>query len=97
MNIKFLTISKHKRKVWVEVFWNTVLGFIVSYAATIVLGPYIVGVEFTHEISFTWTLVMTIISGIRGYVVRLYYSRKKYIAELRKELRDLRRTKRKGK
>ena len=80
-------LSKHKRIVWSESLWNTAIGFVVAYAFTVIVGPYILGEEVTHTTSFTWTLAMTIVSTIRGYLIRLYYSRKRYIKELRKELK----------
>lgn len=89
---KLFKISKHKKEVWVEQLYNTLIGSIVAYAATVTLGPYILGHGVTHETSLLWTLIMTIISVIRGYVIRLYYSRKRYIKQLKKELRDVKQT-----
>jgi archaellum biogenesis protein FlaJ (TadC family) len=90
--MKKLKLSKHKREVWVEQLNNTLIGSIVAYVATVALGPYILGHGVTHETSLLWTLIMTIISVLRGYIIRLYYSRKRYIKELRKELRDVKRS-----
>ena len=88
--MKILKISKHKRDVWKEALWNTAIGFVIAYSFTIVAGPYILGHGVTHETSFTWTLAMTVVSVIRGYLIRLYYSRKRYIKELRREISKLR-------
>lgn len=83
---KLLKISNHKKAVWHESLWNTFVGFIVAYAFTVIAGPYIIGQAITHETSMVWTLAMTVVSVIRGYFLRLYFSRKRYIKELRKEV-----------
>ena len=90
-------IPKHKREVISESIWNTAIGFIIAYSFTLVVGPYILGEAITHETSFTWTLAMTLVSVFRGYVIRLYFSRKRYIRTLRTEMFHLRRKLRKHK
>lgn len=94
--MKLFKVAKHKREVLKESLWNTAIGFIVAYSFTIVVGPYIIGEAITHETSLTWTLAMTGVSVIRGYLIRLYFSRKRYIKELRRDRAKLKRKLRKA-
>lgn len=97
MNKLLKKISKHKREVISESVWNTAIGFMIAYSFTVGLGPYILGAGITHETSLTWTLAMTVVSVARGYIIRLYFSRKRYIKTLRTEMFFLKRKLRKHK
>jgi hypothetical protein len=85
-------IQRHKREVLNESLWNTLIGFMIGYTFTIVVGPYLTGSNISHEASIVWTLAMTVLSVIRGYGVRLYFSRKRYIKTLRKEVLHLKKS-----
>lgn len=95
--LKKIKVPKHKKDVLLESLGNTAIGFVVAYAFTVIIGPYILGAAINHETSFTWTLAMTFVSIIRGYFIRLYYSRKRYIEQLRKELKVYKRKAKKAK
>ncbi|CAB4212291.1 hypothetical protein UFOVP1437_23 [uncultured Caudovirales phage] len=82
-------IKRYKREVIGESLWNTAIGFVLGYSATLIVGPYIIGSSISHEASILWTLFMTVVSVLRGYGVRLYFSRKRHIRELRKEVFQL--------
>jgi hypothetical protein len=79
-------IQRHKREALHESLCNTFVGFIIGYSFTVIIGPYILGAAVTHEASIVWTLAMTVLSVARGYAVRVYFSRKRYIVKLKKEL-----------
>lgn len=62
----------------IEAVTNTSVGFIISLAATFVIFP-LVGVESTGAKNIVITLFFTIISILRGYIVRRIFNKKQQI------------------
>ena len=63
-----------KKQSFLESITNTLVGFIISLAATFVIFP-IVGVASTGAKNIAITLFFTIISVLRGYVVRRFFNK----------------------
>ena len=62
-----------KYQSFIEANTNTSLGFIVAYILTYTVLP-LYGVEQSHSVSFQITLIYTIASIGRGYLVRRYFN-----------------------
>lgn len=60
-----------KRSMMIETLLNTFSGFVVSYAITTALLPYM---ETLGAMAITW--IFTIVSLIRSYVWRMIFNRK---------------------
>lgn len=65
-----------KRNSLIEAITNTAVGFCISLLATFIIFP-IVGVESTGTKNVIITLFFTVISIIRGYVLRRVFNKKK--------------------
>ena len=87
---KLFKIQTYKKTALKEQLWNTAIGFIVAYIVVQALGPIIFKTDISHSQNLSWTVVMTVVSIIRGYFVRLWFSRKHYIKALRTEVNLLR-------
>jgi len=60
-----------KRSMMIETLLNTFSGFVVSYAITCMLLPYM---ESLGAMAITW--IFTIVSLIRSYVWRMIFNKK---------------------
>ncbi len=65
-----------KRHSLIEAITNTAVGFIISLLSTFIIFP-IVGVESTGTKNIIITLFFTIISIIRGYILRRIFNKVK--------------------
>ena len=64
-----------KYQSFIEANTSTLVGFIVSYILSYTVLP-LYGVEQSHSVSFQITLIYTIASIVRGYLVRRYFNKK---------------------
>ena len=55
---------------------STIIGFIVSYILSYTVLP-LYGVEQSHSVSLQITMIYTVASIIRGYMVRRYFNKRK--------------------
>ena len=70
-------MSEHKRAAMIEAVVGTAVGFILGYLATLIIPPLLFDSHISPADSFWWTVIMTIISLLRGYYVRLFFSRRR--------------------
>lgn len=63
-----------KKQSFLEAITNTAVGFIISLAATFVIFP-VVGVQSTGLKNIVITLFFTVISILRGYVLRRFFNK----------------------
>jgi high-affinity Fe2+/Pb2+ permease len=64
-----------KKQSFIEAITNTVIGFLISLAATFFIFP-IVGIESTGYKNIIITLFFTVISILRSYVLRRFFNKK---------------------
>jgi ribosomal protein S27E len=67
-----------KKQSFFESLTNTAIGFIVSYASTFLIFP-LVGMQTSASTNLLITIYFTIISILRGYVIRRWFNKKKLI------------------
>lgn len=75
-----------RRHSFLEACLNTASGFVVSFTATFVVFPWMLGVQTTIEENFWITVFFTVISVIRSYLWRRAFN---YL-EARKEAKRIR-------
>lgn len=75
-----------KKQSLIESLTNTVIGFVISYASTFAILP-LVGLKTSAGTNLLITVYFTVISIIRGYVIRRWFNKPKSqpIEELVKE------------
>jgi len=61
----------------IEAITRTLIGFIVSLIVQLIIYP-IMGIQVTIEQNLTITTVFTIVSILRGYLVRRFFNKIKY-------------------
>lgn len=66
-------MNQSKLSSFVETCISTAIGFAVSYFITLVVLP-LYGFEVTHSQTFQMTMIFTVASIIRGYVVRRFFN-----------------------
>ena len=59
----------------IEAVLSTFLGFVISFISQLVFFP-IVGIEVTLAQNFILTVLFTLVSIIRTYIVRRYFNKK---------------------
>ena len=59
----------------IEASINTFLGFVIAFISQLVFFP-IVGIEVTLGQNFILTVLFTLVSIIRNYVIRRYFNKK---------------------
>ena len=64
-----------KKQSFIEALTNTGIGFLVSFASTFLIFP-LVGVKTNAGINLIITIYFTIISILRGYVLRRWFNKK---------------------
>ena len=64
-----------KKHSLIEACSNTAIGFVISYASTFIIFP-IVGIASSSTKNLVITLFFTVISIIRGYLVRRFFNGK---------------------
>lgn len=67
-----------KKQSFLESLTNTAVGFIISLASTFVIFP-LVGYESTPFKNLVVTVFFTVISIIRGYVIRRWFNKKLFL------------------
>ncbi len=73
INMKNTTQSK--KQSFLESMSSTGIGFIVSLVSTFIVFP-MVGIESNFKVNLQVTLYFTIISILRGYLVRRFFNKK---------------------
>lgn len=73
-----------KKHSFYEAFTNTAVGFVISLTATFAVFP-LVGMHATVKQNILVTLCFTVISIVRGYVIRRYFNNKKPIVVQNKD------------
>lgn len=58
-----------------ESLFNTVIGFVISYMSTFLIFP-IMGFDSDFSKNFIITIYFTIVSILRGYLVRRFFNNK---------------------
>lgn len=64
-----------KKQSFIESFTNTAIGFIISWASTFIIFPF-VGFESNPAKNLLITLYFTVISIARSYILRRFFNRK---------------------
>ena len=67
-------MKQTKLESFVEAFINTALGFVISYLTWIIIVVPLYHMELSHKDNLMITLIFTVVSVIRGYVVRRYFN-----------------------
>jgi hypothetical protein len=70
-------IMQSKKQSFIESFTNTLIGFVISLIATFIVLP-LFGIKSTFAQNLGITICFTIISIVRGYVIRRYFNKKNY-------------------
>jgi len=65
-----------KKQSFLEAITNTAIGFGISYASTFLIFP-LVGLKTSAGTNLLITIYFTVISIIRGYVIRRWFNKKK--------------------
>jgi len=65
-----------KKQSLIESLTNTAIGFVISYASTFLILP-LVGVQTSAGTNLVITIYFTVISILRGYVIRRWFNKKK--------------------
>lgn len=65
-----------KKESFIESASNTAVGFLVSYASTFLIFP-LMGFNSTGTQNLIITIYFTLVSILRGYVIRRYFNKKK--------------------
>ncbi len=60
-----------------EAIFNTFIGFVIAFISQLVFFP-IVGIEVTLAQNFILTVLFTLVSIIRGYIIRRYFNKKSH-------------------
>ncbi|PIB28897.1 hypothetical protein BFP77_08245 [Maribacter sp. 4U21] len=68
-------MGQSKRQSFFESLSNTAIGFIVSFASTFLIFP-LVGFESSGGKNLLITLYFTVVSILRGYVLRRYFNKR---------------------
>jgi predicted membrane protein len=68
-------MKQTKKQSLIESLTNTAVGFLISLAATFVIIP-LVGYASTFSKNLIVTLFFTVVSIVRGYVIRRYFNKK---------------------
>ena len=61
----------------IEASINTFIGFVIAFISQLVFFP-IVGIEVTLAQNFILTVLFTLVSISRGYLVRRYFNKKSH-------------------
>lgn len=69
------TVTQTKVQSFVESLANTSVGFGINYCANLVVLPWF-GFQVSYSQAALMGVVFTVISVVRGYVVRRYFNRK---------------------
>jgi hypothetical protein len=64
-----------KKNSLIESVTNTVIGFIISLLIQLIIYP-VMDIPVTFNQNITITLVFTIVSIIRGYIIRRFFTKK---------------------
>ncbi|TVZ55622.1 hypothetical protein OD91_0877 [Lutibacter sp. Hel_I_33_5] len=64
-----------KKQSFLESLTNTLVGFVISFAATFVIFP-LMGMQGSVAKNFLITVFFTVVSILRGYVIRRYFNSK---------------------
>ena len=64
-----------KKQSFIEASTNTAVGFVISLASTFVIFP-LVGFESSPSKNIVVTLFFTVVSIVRGYVIRRFFNKK---------------------
>ena len=67
-------MKQSKMQSFSEVLWSTAIGYLVSLLSLFVILP-ILGIESTMNKNMILTLYFTVVSVIRGYVVRRWFNK----------------------
>ena len=70
-----------------EAIINTFIGFVIAFISQLVFFP-IVGIEATLDQNFILTVLFTLVSIIRGYIVRRFFNKKNLNHNLQKFQRE---------
>lgn len=68
-------MKQTKKQSFLESLTNTGIGFIISLAATFVIFP-LVGYQTTVSKNIIVTLFFTVVSILRGYIIRRYFNKR---------------------
>lgn len=68
-------MKQTKKQSFVESLTNTAVGFVISLGSTFVIFP-LVGYASTFSKNLIVTLFFTVVSILRGYVIRRYFNKK---------------------
>ena len=76
--MKYLRIIAMQSKLesLTEAVINTFIGFVIAFISQLIIFP-IVGIDVTLGQNFILTVLFTLVSIIRNYVIRRYFNKKK--------------------
>lgn len=67
-------MKQTKLESFIEASLNTAIGFVISYLTWILIVVPLYHMELSHKDNLMITLIFTVVSVIRGYVVRRYFN-----------------------
>lgn len=67
-------MKQTKLESFIEASINTAIGFIISYLTWILIVVPLYHMELSHKDNLVITLIFTVVSVIRGYVIRRYFN-----------------------
>ena len=70
-----------------EAIINTFIGFVIAFISQLIIFP-IVGIDVTLGQNFILTVLFTLVSIIRNYVIRRYFNKKNLNHNLQKIQRE---------
>ena len=70
-----------------EAIFNTFIGFVIAFISQLIIFP-IVGIDVTLGQNFILTILFTLVSIIRNYVIRRYFNKKNLNHNLEKIQRE---------
>tara|TARA_R110002126_G_scaffold78629_1_gene195640 strand:+ start:18266 stop:18475 length:210 start_codon:yes stop_codon:yes gene_type:complete len=68
-------MKQSKKQSFVESLTNTDVGFVISLGSTFVIFP-LVGFDSSFSKNIIVTLFFTVVSILRGYIIRRYFNKK---------------------
>jgi hypothetical protein len=69
-----------KKQSFIESLTNTLVGFLFSFASTFLIFP-LMGMQGSVGKNFVITIFFTVVSVLRGYVIRRYFNKKQSICK----------------
>lgn len=66
--------SQRKSHSWLETITNTAVGYVINLCANFLLFPVLLGVGISLKTNIILSITYTIISVVRGYLLRRFFN-----------------------